>query len=93
MRRTQTESEIMYHGVVKHRVKELMAEAGVNGMDLARYGMAVGTAYKYARGDQDNAISFAVMAALCSFFSERLKRKVDIGDIFYFAPKEDKDGQ
>jgi len=82
-KRLRTQSEIQKHGVIKTNVPNLLKEAGVNAMDLARYGMAINTAYRYGRGDMESAVTFETIARMCAFFSERLNRKVDVGDLFF----------
>jgi len=74
------------HGKIKHNVKALLEEAGANPMDLSRYGLAVNTAYRFARGEVATGITFDALVLLCSFFTERLGRPVGVGDILVYSP-------
>jgi hypothetical protein len=65
---------------IEYRVRELMHEAGATPMDLIRHGMAQGTAYHLSR-NKISRIDNKTLALLCDFFTKRLGRRVNPGDI------------
>lgn len=72
---------------IQTRVRELMEEAGVNAMDLVRFGMAQGTAYNLSR-NRIRRIDLDTLGLLCDFLSQKLNRQVCPGDILT-CPGED----
>jgi hypothetical protein len=70
--------------MITPRVKELMQESGSTPMDLIRFGMAQGTAYGVAR-NKIHMIHERTLDMLCDFFTERLGREVNPGDILYYT--------
>lgn len=72
--------------MITPRVKELMSEAQATPMDLIRFGMAQGTAYGVAKNRIEMIHVRKTLNMLCEFFTEKLGRIVDPGDILYYTP-------
>jgi len=77
-------------GKINYRVKELLIESGANPMDLARAGISPTTAYNLRDG-KGRGIENPTMIVLCDFFTARLKRRVDPGDILVYTRSADSD--
>lgn len=71
--------------MIKNMVPTLLIEADCKPMDMVRAGLSVGVAYRWAR-DEISRVDFDVVAMLCRLFSERLGRRVDVGDILAYQP-------
>jgi DNA-binding Xre family transcriptional regulator len=75
-------------GTIELRVESLLVEAEATPIDLARAGISPTTAYNLRNG-KGGAISYATLVTLCDFFSSRLGRQVDPGDILFYTPGGD----
>lgn len=75
-------------GKIKLNVSALLEQAEANPMDLIRYGLAHATAYRIARGEGDG-IQFDTLAVLCDFFTEKLNRQINPGDILVYQREDE----
>lgn len=75
-------------GTVEVDIRPLLAETGATAMDLTRYGLAQGTAYKLTRG-RTSRVQLSVVAILLDFFNERItERKIVLADILHYSGRD-----